>query len=72
MRIFFNDNLFDKIAGKDVVKYYCPVTSGDQFLEGFSIDSSAKYPDMGITLGLIGGMLVLAYIVLRYVRHLKR
>jgi len=60
------------IVGENAVKLFCPITSGDEFLQSFDIDTNNKYPDMAVTLGMIGGMLCLCFIALRYIRHLNR
>jgi len=60
------------ILSANTTKLFCPYTSGNQLLEGMSLDTANKYPDMAITLGIWAGLIVLCLIGLKYVRHINR
>jgi ABC-type multidrug transport system permease subunit len=60
------------IPSANTTKEYCPITSGDDLLHSLDFKTYHKLPDMGITIAFWAATVVACYIVLRYVRHIKR
>ena len=60
------------IPQANITRAYCPITSGDQVLKGFDFHPNHKLPDMGITIAFWFAMVILSFLALRFVRHIKR
>ena len=54
------------------VQYYCPITNGDQLISSLSMDSSHKWPYLGVTYGLIFTFVLLTWLALVKIVHISR
>lgn len=60
------------IPSANATKSYCPITSGEMMLKGVSFDADMRLPNMGITIAWWFLFVVLSFLALRFIRHIKR
>ena len=56
----------------DNIQYYCPITNGNQFLDALNMDTSHKWPYLGVTYGLLAVFVLLCWMALVKIVHIKR
>jgi ABC-type multidrug transport system permease subunit len=60
------------IPSANATKQYCPITTGDQMLKGVAFKENFKFADMGITIALWAFVVIMCFIALKFIRHIKR
>ncbi len=66
------DGAIPIMINETVSKSYCPIQSGNDILEGLQFDIDNRLPDMGIMIGWWVFMVIICYLSVRYIRHIKR
>jgi ABC-type multidrug transport system permease subunit len=60
------------IPSANATKQFCPITTGEQMLQGVSFKQNFKFADMGISIGFWVALVIMCYLALRFIRHIKR
>eukprot|EP01133_Synstelium_polycarpum_P017727 gene17727-21137_t len=50
------------------IRYYCPVTDGDRFVESYGFHRYMRYIDIGIIFGFFAFFLIIAFLALKFIR----